>query len=37
MVVCQKCGHLLNQIDSGYYYCPSCKDLTYFLEFVSKC
>lgn len=38
MVVCQKCSFLLLEHNRyGYYYCPKCRKITYFIEFTSKC
>ena len=38
MITCQKCCNLVreNNKDTGYYYCPNCKEITYFFEYTSK-
>ena len=32
MIICQKCGHVLRDNTGGYYYCPKCGKLVYFME-----
>ena len=37
MIVCQKCYFLMKEDKYGYYFCPKCGEITYFIEFVFKC
>lgn len=30
MIICFKCGFIMDEEDYGYKFCPICKKLTYF-------